>query len=626
MVSASIEETNALLNWKASFANQTQSLLPSWNLLSHNPCTWFGISCNSAGSVNNINITSFGLNGTLHKFSFSSFPNLKYLDLAINSLFGIIPSQIAVLSKLIYLDLSTNHFSGQIPQEIGLLTNLQVLHLVGNQLNGSIPDEIGRLKSLEELALHSNQLHGPIPVSLGNLNNLTYLYLENNSLSGSIPQEFGNLKNLLELYIDTNNLTGPIPTTLGNLNKLTVLFAFQNNLSGPIPHEIGNLISLTILYLRQNQFSGSIPTSFGNLINLEVLSLNHNKLSSSIPQEIGNLMKLRLMTLNNNQFNGMIPYEIGKATQLQYINFSNNQLFGSIPSEFGLLTNLVRLDLSGNNLNKEIPHSICNGLHDRFSAIRSQILLMEPFPSIQCIYSLVRQEEKQQEINVSIAPTIDSAALHVRSSVVRPSYHSSKRPRPFCEHCNRHGHTKATYYKIHGYPSKQKDTINDVPQREVIDVIPPAQVSLTTEQYTRLLTFLSTDGSTIPTANLAAQRLQLASVYKGEAEKILLVKKAEAEAEAKYLGGVGVARQRQAITDGLRENILNFSHKVEGTTAKEVMDLIMVTQYFDTIKDLGNSSKNTTVFIPHGPGHVRDITDQLRNGLMEASSAQINAD
>lgn len=122
----------------------------------------------------------------------------------------------------------------------------------------------------------------------------------------------------------------------------------------------------------------------------------------------------------------------------------------------------------------------------------------------------------------------------------------------------------------------------------------------------------------------AAQRLQLASVYKGEAEKILQVKKAEAEAESKYLGGVGVARQRQAITDGLRENILNFSNKVEGTSAKEIMDLIMVTQYFDTIRDLGNQSKNTTVFIPHGPGHVRDISDQLRNGLMEAASANID--
>ncbi|MCH91570.1 hypersensitive-induced response protein 4-like, partial [Trifolium medium] len=119
------------------------------------------------------------------------------------------------------------------------------------------------------------------------------------------------------------------------------------------------------------------------------------------------------------------------------------------------------------------------------------------------------------------------------------------------------------------------------------------------------------------------QRLLLASEFKGEADKVLIVKKAEAEAESKYLGGVGVARQRQAITDGLRENILHFSNKVEGTSAKEVMDLIMITQYFDTIRDLGNSSKNTTVFIPHGPGHVRDISSQIRDGMMAASCAQV---
>ncbi|KAK0606023.1 hypothetical protein LWI29_033290 [Acer saccharum] len=94
MASASIEEANALLDWKASFANQTQSRLPSWNLLSHNasnskpsttsPCTWFGIFCNSAGSVIKINIAGFGLNGKLQEFSFSSFPNLKYVDLYMN--------------------------------------------------------------------------------------------------------------------------------------------------------------------------------------------------------------------------------------------------------------------------------------------------------------------------------------------------------------------------------------------------------------------------------------------------------------------------------------------------------------------------------------------------------------
>jgi hypothetical protein len=63
-----------------------------------------------------------------------------------------------------------------------------------------------------------------------------------------------------------------------------------------------------------------------------------------------------------------------------------------------------------------------------------------------------------------------------------------------------------------------------------------------------------------------------------------------------FIGGVGVARQRQAITDGLRENILQFSNKVEGTSAKEVMDLIMITQYFDTIRDLRNNSKNASFY------------------------------
>jgi len=36
------------------------------------------------------------------------------------------------------------------------------------------------------------------------------------------------------------------------------------------------------------------------------------------------------------------------------------------------------------------------------------------------------------------------------------------------------------------------------------------------------------------------------------------VKRAEGEAEAKYLSGVGVAHQHQAIVDGLWESVLAF--------------------------------------------------------------------
>ena len=82
----------------------------------------------------------------------------------------------------------------------------------------------------------------------------------------------------------------------------------------------------------------------------------------------------------------------------------------------------------------------------------------------------------------------------------------------------------------------------------------------------------------------AAQREQVAANARGEAEKILVVKKAEAEAESKALQGQGIANQRKAIIEGLQVSIEQFQKVVEGASAKEVMQLVMVTQYFDTLK------------------------------------------
>ncbi|MCO5607135.1 hypothetical protein L7F22_061328 [Adiantum nelumboides] len=122
----------------------------------------------------------------------------------------------------------------------------------------------------------------------------------------------------------------------------------------------------------------------------------------------------------------------------------------------------------------------------------------------------------------------------------------------------------------------------------------------------------------------AAHRFRLATQEKAEAEKILQVKRAEAEAESKYLSGQGIARQRQAIVDGLRESVLGFSHDVPGTSPKDVMDMVMLTQYFDTLKDIGAHSKSSTVFIPHGPGAVSNIADQIRNGWLQGAAGSPN--
>ncbi|WCJ35980.1 Hypersensitive-induced response protein-like protein 1 [Euphorbia peplus] len=117
----------------------------------------------------------------------------------------------------------------------------------------------------------------------------------------------------------------------------------------------------------------------------------------------------------------------------------------------------------------------------------------------------------------------------------------------------------------------------------------------------------------------AAVRMRMAANEKAEAEKILQIKRAEGEAEAKYLAGLGIARQRQAIVDGLRDSVLGFSENVPGTTPKDIMDMVLVTQYFDTMKEIGASSKSSTVFIPHGPGAIRDVATQIRDGLLQAT-------
>eukprot|EP00803_Ostreobium_quekettii_P008778 evm.model.scf_2097.2 EVM.evm.TU.scf_2097.2 scf_2097:11241-15695(+) len=85
----------------------------------------------------------------------------------------------------------------------------------------------------------------------------------------------------------------------------------------------------------------------------------------------------------------------------------------------------------------------------------------------------------------------------------------------------------------------------------------------------------------------ASKRLREAAMQTAEAEKVKVIKAAEAEAEAKFLAGQGIARQRQAIVNGLRESVVAFSADVNGITNREVLEMMMMTQYFDTMKDIG---------------------------------------
>ncbi|XP_038717279.1 MDIS1-interacting receptor like kinase 2-like [Tripterygium wilfordii] len=358
VASDSIDEANALLKWKASLPNQTQSKLASWSLLPKNstvsqPCTWFGISCED-GSINRLNLSNSGNEGTLDEFSFKSFTNLAYVDLSINGLSGSISPQISQLTKLIYLDLSSNHFSGNISPQIGLLTHLEVLHLFENQLNGSIPPEIGNLKSLYDLQLGHNQLNGSLPASLANLKDLEILFLCDNKLSGFIPQEIENLTKLTKLALDSNQFTGYLLEKIFHSRILQLFSAADNNFTGPIPKSLRNCTSLVRLRLEGNQLVGNVSEAFGVHPNLTFINISDNKFHGEISSKWGRCPKLVTLRISRNNITGSIPPDIENINHLHELDFSSNHIVGEIPRELGRLTSLFKLCLNGNLLSGSV--------------------------------------------------------------------------------------------------------------------------------------------------------------------------------------------------------------------------------------------------------------------------------
>ncbi|MEO8538254.1 MAG: SPFH domain-containing protein [bacterium] len=119
----------------------------------------------------------------------------------------------------------------------------------------------------------------------------------------------------------------------------------------------------------------------------------------------------------------------------------------------------------------------------------------------------------------------------------------------------------------------------------------------------------------------AAKRLREAAQERGEADKILKVKAAEAEAESKALQGRGIADQRRAIIDGLRESVDQFAQSISGTTPESIMQLVLMTQHYDTVKEIGASSRANTIFVPYTPGGMTDLAGQMRDALISANAA-----
>lgn len=113
-----------------------------------------------------------------------------------------------------------------------------------------------------------------------------------------------------------------------------------------------------------------------------------------------------------------------------------------------------------------------------------------------------------------------------------------------------------------------------------------------------------------------AQRLRVAATERGEAEKILKVKAAEADAESHVLQGQGIAGQRKAIIEGLRDSLTDFQKDVHDVDTKDVMSLILIAQYFDTLKEMGKNGNMNTILIPHSPSSLTDLQTQIRDAIL----------
>lgn len=112
----------------------------------------------------------------------------------------------------------------------------------------------------------------------------------------------------------------------------------------------------------------------------------------------------------------------------------------------------------------------------------------------------------------------------------------------------------------------------------------------------------------------AARRNKEALAEDAEGRKIAKIKDAEAEKESKRLQGEGVAEQRLAIIKGFADSVEDFSNTLKGVSPVEIMQFVLMTQHYDTMKDIGE--KNSSILVPYTPNSLHDIQTQIMQGTM----------
>ncbi|MGB0777461.1 MAG: SPFH domain-containing protein [Flavobacteriaceae bacterium] len=118
----------------------------------------------------------------------------------------------------------------------------------------------------------------------------------------------------------------------------------------------------------------------------------------------------------------------------------------------------------------------------------------------------------------------------------------------------------------------------------------------------------------------AAEREKVAAQFEGDAQRILIVEKAKAEAESKRLQGKGIADQRREIARGLEESVDTLNKA--GINSQEASALIVITQHYDTLQSIGSDTNSNLILLPNNPNAASSMLNDMVTSLVAANKIQ----
>ena len=163
---------------------------------------------------------------------------------------------------------------------------------------------------------------------------------------------------------------------------------------------------------------------------------------------------------------------------------------------------------------------------------------------------------------------------------------------------------------------EKKDDIAQAIQRDLKD----AMLKYGYDIVKALVTDIDPDATVKEAMNRinAAEREKIAAQHEGDAQRILIVERAKAEAQSKRLQGQGIADQRREIARGLEESVDTLNKA--GINPQEASALIVITQHYDTLQSIGADTNSNLILLPNNPTAASNMLNDMTASLLAANS------